>query len=248
MGCVMELAGQVREILITVKDFKHTQEELKVSLEKKIDSAKNEMTHHIDTQINILRDQLTFDLSKESLRIDGLLTSVQNLQDRLESLEHSRVTDQSINGTQRGQTSVQINNPLNDPDLTVIASGLPFNEGEDILARAKDLIKALGEETNDSVSVQAARRLPSRFPDKPGWVKISFRTLQEKITVLRKKMSLQNHASYNNVFLKNSKSPYQRINEDNARMLLRNIPKGNNFRIDANGRIKERTAKPSAPS
>ena len=99
------------------------------------------MTNHIDTQINILRDQLTFDLSKESIRIDGLLTSVQKLQARLDSLEQSRVTDQSVNGTQNGQTSELRQNPLNDTDLTVIASGLPFYEGEDVLSRAKDLIK-----------------------------------------------------------------------------------------------------------
>lgn len=241
-GGMQELVGQVREILTTVKDVKRNQEELRRSLEQKIEIAKNEMTGHINAQITSLRDQLTSDLSKETVRIDGLLTSVQSFEARLTSLEQAKITVQSNNRTNDVQTARPKLNPLNDPDLTVIASGLPYDDGEDILAKAKLLISALGDEVNNSVSVEAAKRLPSRFSDKPGWVKISFRSLQEKVTVLRKKMSLRSHDVYNRVFLKSSKSSYQRISEYNARAILRNIPQGNNFRIDASGRIKERTS------
>jgi uncharacterized protein YoxC len=242
IGAIQNLAGQVREILTTVKDVKRNQDDLRRSLEQKIESAKNEMTGHINAQITSLRDQLTSDLSKETARIDGLLTSVQSLEARLSSLEQAKITVQSSSGTSNFKTAIPKLNPLNDPDLTVIASGLQYEDGEDILAKAKLLISALGDEVNNSVSVEAAKRLPSRFPNKPGWVKISFRSLQEKITVLRNKMSLRSHDTYSRVFLKSSKTSYQRISEYNARAILRNIPQGNNFRLDASGRIKERTA------
>jgi len=121
----------------------------------------------------------------------------------------------------------------------VTASGLPYEDGEDVLQKARDLIVALGEETNSSVSVTAARRLTAYY-DKPGLVKISFRSLTEKVSVLRKKMVLRHNDTYKKVYLKSSKSHAERLIELNARALLRNLPDGKKFRVDANGRIRQR--------
>ena len=105
-----------------------------------------------------------------------------------------------------------------------------------------------GQRISESVSVTGAARLPSRIPNKPGYVKVSFRTCDEKVLVLRNKMVLKDIDDYSNVFIKSSKSHAERLIELNARAILRELPQGRNFRIDANGRIRQRTAGNEATS
>ena len=88
--------------------------------------------------------------------------------------------------------------------------------------------------------VTGAARLPARIQNKPVYVKISFRSLDEKVMVLRRKMTLKDNTTYAQVFLKSSKSHAERLIELNTRALLRELPHGHNFRLDANGRIKQR--------
>ena len=73
-----------------------------------------------------------------------------------------------------------------------------------------------------------------------GYVKISFRSTQEKVLVLKNKNVLKDINPFKNVYIKTSKSHAERLIELNARMVLRQLPQGNNFRVDANGRIRAR--------
>ncbi len=54
-------------------------------------------------------------------------------------------------------------------------------------------------------------------------------------------MVLKDSETYKDVYIKSSKSHAERLIELNARTLLRELPQGHNFRVDANGRIKQRT-------
>ena len=110
--------------------------------------------------------------------------------------------------------------------------------------KARDLITALGQAVSSSVEVTGAVRLTARYTNRPGIVKISFRTLAEKISVLRNKMTLKDSGTYSRVYLKSSKSHAERLIELNARAILRELPQGSNLRLDANGRIKRRPAPP----
>ena len=58
--------------------------------------------------------------------------------------------------------------------------------------------------------------------------------------MLRNKMELRHSDTYNSVYLKSNKSHVERLIEMNARAILRQLPQGGNFRVDANGRIKQR--------
>lgn len=109
-----------------------------------------------------------------------------------------------------------------------------------MLNEARRLIQALGDDVSSAVSVTAASRLNSRIEGRPGLVKISFRSREEKVLVLRNKMKLKHSADYKRVFLRSSKSHAERLIELNARTVLRSLPNGRNFIVDASGRIKPR--------
>ena len=101
-----------------------------------------------------------------------------------------------------------------------------------------DLIRVLGEEVSDSITITGARRLPAKYRNKPGLVKISVRNLDEKILVLRSKRKLAESQAFKRVFLKSSKSHAERLIE-----LYRQgkaLPTGKSYRVDADGWIKSR--------
>ena len=197
----------------------------------------------IDAKVKSLRDEISLDMARESGRIDSLITTVQSLQSRVNDLEDMQDKG-TLNAVQSEETTFRRRgqiNPLNDPEITIITNGLPFAEGENILTKASALIDALGVEVADNVLVTAAEHLPSKFRNKPGLVKISFGTVDEKVLVLRNKMGLKDSEEFKNVYLKSSKSHAERLIELNARAILRELPQGRSLRVDSNGRIKPRT-------
>lgn len=102
------------------------------------------------------------------------------------------------------------------------------------------MIDSLGDNVKSHVTITGAVRFRTRYIGRPGPVKISFRNVDEKILVLRNKMSLKDNNNYKNVYIRSCKSHAERLIESNARALLRQIPEGRNFRVDANGRIQPR--------
>ena len=82
-------------------------------------------------------------------------------------------------------------------DTTIVATGLRFSQGEDILQKAKDFVKeALKLE---DVTVVNALRTPFR-DNKPGIVKIEFQTKEEKIQALKAKQQLKGTEDYKRVY------------------------------------------------
>ena len=126
------------------------------------------------------------------------------------------------------------------PNVFGIVTGLVDQPGEDILQRAKELVTALGEEMTSAVQVTDAAHLRAKFRGRSGPVKISFRSLNEKVRVLRKKTVLKDSDLYKDVYIKRCKSHTERMIELNARTLFNHIPQGENFRVDASGRIRAR--------
>lgn len=229
------ISQKLDTVINSIQGLKTSQDSMKRMFESKLDKLKTDIIASVDSKISALRDELTLDIHRETNRIDQLLTTVQSIQARVDDLE-----TRTGNGTVSRDREVR--NPLDDIDLTIVASGLPFIDGEDLIQTARTLIAELGEEVSQNVHITAATRLPSRLRDKPGLVKISFRNVDEKIRVLRNKMGLKNSESYRSVYIKSSKSRIERLIENNARAYIRNLPQGQgkSLRVDANGRIKPR--------
>jgi hypothetical protein len=193
-----------------------------------------------------VRDELSVDIGRETSRTDQMLTMIQSMQTRLDNLEKNRTevdTSQANDNGNRNDstfpTAIQ-QNPLDDPGVTIIASGIPDTETEDIKQKAEYFICTLGDDVSSEVHITAVTRLPTRYKDRPGIVKISLRNTGEEVGVLRSKMKIKDMEGYKTVYIRSSKSRIERLIEMNARAVLRNLPQGRSLRVDANGPIKQR--------
>ena len=230
--------GEKLNILLdTVLEIKSSQDGLRRMFESKLDKLRSDLMQNIDTKVRALRDEFSMDLSKEAKRLDQVVSSVQSMVTRMDSLERkvsaSVTSSGSSNGTGPG-------GGLSDTDVCITASGIPVRDGEDLLEVADSLLQALGPEVHQNVLVTGATRLKTRFNNRPGLVKISFQNVDEKICVLRNKMKLKGIKQYERVYIKSFKSHVERLIELNARTLLRELPQGKSLRVSANGRILQR--------
>ena len=248
--CVIppDISQQLKILITSVEEIKKNQDGMKRTLESKMDRLKNDLMESIETKMKVLKDELSLDIARESARLDEVLISIQSIENRLSSVENVCAEGGGISSDAMDHTGYQprdglnsrFREPLDNPDLTVIATNIPFSIGENLSRKVTDLIHALGEEVSDRVTITGVRRLPAKYRNKPGLVKISFRNLDEKILVLRNKRKLMDSQNFKRVFLKSSKSHAERLIELNARTLLQALPTGKSYRVDANGRIKSR--------
>ena len=132
--------------------------------------------------------------------------------------------------------------PPYDPENTIIANGVVQDENEDVMQKAKEIVQdGLGL---DSTTVVRATRVPSRGTQ-PGLMKIEFPDVNTKVTALRAKQRLQNYDENGRIFIRSAKSHVERIIEINFRMLLKELPNGNQFRITSNGRLVRKDDPPN---
>ena len=122
---------------------------------------------------------------------------------------------------------------IENPDNTVIIYGLDESSGEDVTNKVRDLLSAMGKDSNN---LTETARLKSRVPGKPGIVKASFRSVADKVDILRSKKKL-NITKYHQVFMRSSATHQERLNEINIKTILRICPWGKNYRVAGNGRL-----------
>lgn len=203
------------------------QSTLQSIVESKLDKFRNEFVQGIDEKFKAMKSDIDLEFSIHKNKIDTLSQTIDSIMERLELVENG---DRPI--YESGALGV-VHNPLEDTNITIIATNVKFEPSEDILSVAKELVAHL----DDSAQVVAAARLKNRKINKPGLVKISFARVDQKIRVLRAKRKLAEISGYRSVFLRSSKTHTERLIELNARTILNEMPNGKDFRITANGRI-----------
>lgn len=207
-----------------VQNLQAGQQSLKSTLESKLDKFRNEFISSIDEKFKAMRSDIDLELAVHKKDIDQLSQSIDSIVRRLDSIENQQCS---------GPSPQNVNSPLDDPNLTIIASNVTETHDE-ILDVVLDLVSKL--DSTCCINVTAASRLNSRF-GKPGLVKISFSSLEEKKAILREKRRLRDTEKYKNVYPRSSKSHTDSLIELNARTILNEIPNGRQFRITSNGRI-----------
>lgn len=247
-------------VTANIEELKNGQEGMKRMITSKIDKLRNELVENIDSKVKTLHDDLNSEIGEQSKRMNDMMETMKSLQDRLSTVELAQrsaptgaAADHSWEGAADDMETTNAGNRfrfrpghLDDSDISIMASGVTYEDGEDLLRKAQDIINALSNNVSEQVAITRVIRIRSRFrdlnrPDRPPLVKICFRNLDEKVLVLRNKMSLKETQNYKTVYLQSTKSHAERLIELNARMLLRQMPGGNNFRVNANGRIQQRT-------
>ena len=235
-------SDKLDKLLQAVSDLRKNQDGMKLMFESKLDKMRNELMGSIDSKVQSLRNEIALEIGRENTRIDTILNTIQSMQSRLDTLEQSNGSTSTQDNSNQARFRPASNS--DDSDISIIASGLPQQNGEDLLRKVKDLIQALGNDVCSKVNVTAATRFRTRFHDRPGLVKITFTSVEDKILVLRNKMKLKDTLLFKHVYLKSCKSHTERLIELNARAILRQLPEGRNLRVDANGRIQQRTHQP----
>ena len=90
-----------------------------------------------------------------------------------------------------------------DPEVTIVATGVLYSPDENVLEKAKALVKdGLGL---DLEVVNAAMCAPDRN-DKPGILKLQFKTVADKIEALLVKKKLLEKERFKRVYIRSSQS------------------------------------------
>ncbi|XP_063404699.1 homeobox protein 9-like [Mytilus trossulus] len=116
-------------IVSAIHDLKSNQEGMKRMFESKLDKLRTDLMANVDNKIRALRDELSVDISMETRRTDQL--SVQSIQSRLDGIEEHNITHSADNGNGVLNSVDNLHiNPLNNPEITITASGIPVTEGQ----------------------------------------------------------------------------------------------------------------------
>lgn len=117
---------------------------------------------------------------------------------RLDSAEKTGNPTLPANNQSAGNQGFHNNRGTNvdDSEVSIVAFGLKYEEEEDLMMKATDIVQALGEEVASNVIVTGTKRFRSRIPGRVGLVKISFQNVQEKVLVLRNKQTLRFKETY----------------------------------------------------
>ena len=227
-----EVIDKIDFLAEEMKKLRHSQDSLQEVISTQISDLRRDLVADIDRRFT----KMTTNVHSQMNRLDGQMRSLESkvaslddLKDRVEALQTQ---------AQAGYLPSEhvTDNPCANPEVTVIASNVPHLYDEDPITVAQHLVSALGEHVS-SVKVISAHRLESRNHQKPGLLKIAFRSLDEKKCVLKSKWNLKDSPGYAKVFLRSSKSHMERIQEYNTRQLLDLIPNGKQYRITAHGKM-----------
>ena len=189
-----------------------------------------DMSIVVDTKCQEIRDDLQG-------QIDQIREQTKDVDDKLYEIDHTR-TEEGVNFKARMERVEEAAGNIGPfhPDVTVVVTGVRYSDGEDVVQKAQTLIQeGLGMDTE----VINALRTPHRN-DKPGIVKIEFRTKEENIKILQNKGKLQEHQTYQRVYMRSSMSHAERVNQINTQVLLREIGVNHRYRISGNRNLLNR--------
>ena len=161
----------------------------------------------------------------------------------IENMQHYVDTEVGRLVTRMDDLESKVNNMENkeefDPEVSIIATGMPFTVHEDINNKAKQLVRQGLGLREEACPVVRAKRLLQRHdnPRKPPLVKIEFRNKDEKITALRAKSKLKNSPDWERVYIRSSKPHIERLIELNFKIMFGLVNGGNDWKITGSGKL-----------
>ncbi|CAG2226761.1 unnamed protein product [Mytilus edulis] len=201
---------------------------------------RTDLTSSIDSKMKALKVDIDLEIGSQQSKIEQLSDVVHGIATRLDTMESSIASGGLTGNTsivnQANHDSQFDNTQKYSDEVAVIASNILFEEGEDILAKAQKLVSELDRSVAEH-DIISTYRLRSKRSDKPGFVKICFRSVEIKKRILREKHKLRQSTDYRSVYLRSSKSYVERMMELNTRTLLKELPQGAQYRMTANGRL-----------
>jgi hypothetical protein len=244
----------VYNILLELKDtvVKHQKslDENNLVVQQQIDGLGEKITTQIEGVKSFVNEEIR--------KVAGKLTTVEG---KLQVLEDSTCNlDTRLTGAEQKLSTYEEGNVLDrledaetkilsledeedehfNPNVTLVATNVKYQEGENILEVAQKLVH-VGLEIPDMKVVRALRLKPRHHPASgkttTGIVKIELESQEHKVRALKKKQKLVNNVDWPNTWIRSSKSHSDRVNEINFKTLLNMIPGGESKMVSGNGRI-----------
>lgn len=192
----------------------------------------------MDVKISTLRGSL------EKLISDGQTAFKTELEKVVKEMCHNLDLEVSILSSRMDSIEMKMNTKETrgkpfDPDVSLVIVGLPQEEGEDVEAKVKVLLRE-GLRCDPVPKLVAVERVRPRGRQ-PGLVKAELQTVQDKVAVLRRKSKLKDHDNYRRVYVSSAKSHAERRMDFNLRTLLREIPTAKDYYLSGNGRLIKRS-------
>ena len=208
-------------------EFETMYKRLEALLNSKIDGLKQYIDDALEEKFEDLKKYVDNEISRVESRVQDIETFVTAAKDDKEK------------------------STVFDPDTTIIADNLPFDDDEDLDKKAQDMIR---KDLALNIRVVRTTRLNPRPPrhtrqgtvSKPGLVKIQVPSLDDKIKILRNKRMLENTVDYKQVFLRSSKCHTDRLMETNFRTVLEMIDTRKEYKLTANGHIVKKQNQPAS--
>ena len=170
-------------------------------------------------RIKAVKDECILEVSKLDKRLDNFETKTKAHDELVRQLQETHGTGY--------KTSFE-------PLVSIIVSNVPYQEGEDIREKMKEMITTHLVLPNEHI-INCER---TQFrQNRPGVVKVEMASLEAKIRVLRAKSRLREVAGYKRTYICSAKSHSERVAERNFKTLLNEVPYGKSFRVTGHGII-----------
>lgn len=227
MGDSKKILDAIKELERKIDSSVSDQAAFRKSVEDRFDNLKTAIDAKISAECKSIRDEFQLEIVQVKDRVtimeqqmltlnETLIKEIDNLKDRMETVEKKDPAYEPFH-----------------PEVSVVATGVRYDQHEDILEKAKALIK---DGLHLDVTVVDAMRTPYRN-DRPGIVKIQFENKDDKIAALRAKQNLQTSNIYKKVFMRSSQSHSERLIHLNTQTILREMGVENRFRFTGSGRL-----------
>ena len=181
-------------------------------LEHLIAENREELKAELDAKVNMLQQNLDIDIGQVSARMDRF---------------EAKLTEAESCPANKFQS-----------DVSVIIVGLPFTDGEIPRERVASLLAEVLQCDPVPEIVNAERTTPRGRG--PGVIKVEFRTVQDKVAVLRLKKKLMDTEGFGRVFIQSAKSHTERLIDLNFRTILKELPAGKDYFLTGNGKLVKR--------
>ena len=202
------------------------QQKFRQSIEQRLSNLEANINSKIAGECKAIREDMTMELVKVSDKIKSVEAKVHEL--RNEVSEDIGQLRNRVSCLESGEKEAY------NPARTIVATGVQYSRGEDIQKKAKELVDKVLKVKGQIVNVE---RTPIRDGNRPGIVKIEFKTKEEKIEALRAKGRLSSSQTHKSVYIRSAQSHEERLLHQNTRVLLKEMGAEQRFRITGSGRL-----------
>ena len=121
-----------------------------------------------------------------------------------------------------------------DPRYTIVITRMPYSVGENVGGKVQELLDVMGSHSTPAKVVRLKKKNDTHTPI----IKAQFRSIDEKVNVLRLKSNLRKSARFRDVYLHSSFSQEELTAQNNLRTLMMVLPEDvKKVKMNANGRL-----------